>query len=102
MAQVKRIWASRDMSRAEAARHGAFVEDALTEADAGAAADVEQGAAELPEPAFLDDEGPAADLPMPPYRTQNLPQILAGLTDDELATWPGDLADAERARRRKL
>lgn len=63
VAQVKRIWASRDMSRAEAARHGAFVEDALTEADAGAAADVEQGAAELPEPAFLDDEGPSADLP---------------------------------------
>lgn len=74
----------------------------MTEADAGAAADVEQGAAELPEPAFLDDEGPVADLPMPPYRTQNLPQILAALTDDELATWPGDLADAERARRRKL
>src|SRR6218665_694923 len=97
VAQVKRIWASRDMSQAEAARHGAFVEEALTEADAGAAADVEQGAAELPEPAFLDDEGPAADLPMLPYRTQNLPQILAGLTDDELATWPGDLADAERA-----
>ncbi|HDT5863657.1 TPA: hypothetical protein ACJ51G_005401 [Aeromonas hydrophila subsp. hydrophila] len=63
---------------------------------------MEQGAAELPEPAFLDDEGPVADLPMPPYRTQNLPQILAALTDDELATWPGDLADAERARRRKL
>jgi hypothetical protein len=35
----------------------------LTEADAGAAADVEQGAAELPEPAFLDDEGPSADIP---------------------------------------
>ena len=30
VAQVKRIWASRDMSQAEAARHGAFVEDAST------------------------------------------------------------------------
>ncbi|MHB1572862.1 MAG: hypothetical protein ACYCTC_02815 [Acidithiobacillus ferrooxidans] len=34
-----------------------------------------------------------------PHRTQNLPQILAGLTDDELARWPGDLVDAERERR---
>lgn len=60
----------------------------MNEADAGAAADVEQGAAELPEPAFLDDECPAADLPISPYRTKNMPQILAGLADGELATWP--------------
>ena len=36
VAQIKRIRASRDMSRAETAGHGAFVEGALT--DAGAAA----------------------------------------------------------------
>src|SRR5690554_6637111 len=51
-------------------------------------------------PAFLDDEGPANDLPLPPYRTQSLPQILAALPDDELASWPGELADQERERRR--
>ena len=34
-AQVKRIWA--EVSQAEAKQHGAFVEDALTEADALAA-----------------------------------------------------------------
>lgn len=32
-------------------------------------------------------------------RTTSLPAILAGLTDEELATWPGELADQERARR---
>jgi len=52
------------------------------------------------EPAFLDDDGPSADLPIPPHRTQNLPQILAGLPDDELASWSGELADQERERRR--
>lgn len=37
------------------------------------------------EPFFISD-GPASnDLPIPPYRTTSLPQILAGLTDDELA-----------------
>lgn len=50
-------------------------------------------------PAFLDDEGPSNDLPPPPYRTQSLPQILAALTDDELAAWPGELADQEREKR---
>ena len=54
------------------------------------------------EPCFITDGPPSNDLPTPPHRTMNLPQILAGLTDDELATWPGELADAERARRRKL
>ncbi|WP_143490722.1 helix-turn-helix domain-containing protein, partial [Pseudomonas aeruginosa] len=38
--QVKRIWAA-EVSQAEAARMGAFREDALTEADALAAADQE-------------------------------------------------------------
>lgn len=32
-------------------------------------------------------------------RTTSLPAILAGLTLEELATWPGELADQERARR---
>lgn len=32
-------------------------------------------------------------------RTTSLPAILAGLTVEELATWPGELADQERARR---
>lgn len=53
------------------------------------------------EPCFITD-GPASnDLPPPPHRTMNLPQILAGLTNEELAGWPGDLADAEREKRRK-
>ena len=60
--------------------------------------DVEQSAAELPKPAFLDDEDPTDALP-PPYRTQSLPQILAALTDDELARWPGEMADQEQERR---
>ena len=53
------------------------------------------------EPCFITDGQPCNDLPIPPHRTMNLPQILAGLTDDELARWPGDLADAEREKRRK-
>lgn len=53
------------------------------------------------EPCFITDGPPSNDLPTPPYRTMNLPQILAGLTDDELARWPGDLAHAEREKRRK-
>lgn len=53
------------------------------------------------EPCFITDGPPSRDLPIPPHRTMNLPQILAGLTDDELARWPGDLAHAEREKRRK-
>lgn len=53
------------------------------------------------EPCFITDGPPASDLPIPPYRTMNLPQILASLTDDELVRWSGDLADAERERRCK-
>ena len=53
------------------------------------------------EPCFITDGPPSNDLPIPPHRIMNLPQILAGLTDDELAGWPGDLADAEREKRRK-
>lgn len=37
------------------------------------------------EPFFISDGPPSNDLPIPPHRTINLPQILAGLTDDELA-----------------
>lgn len=53
------------------------------------------------EPCFITDGPPSNDLPIPPHRIMNLPQILAGLTADELARWPGDLADAEREKRRK-
>ena len=53
------------------------------------------------EPCFITDGPPSNDLPPPPHRTMNLPQILAGLTNEELAGWPGDLADAEREKRRK-
>ncbi len=50
---------------------------------------------------FITDGALSSDLPTPPHRTMNLPQILASLTDDELAKWPCDLADAEREKRRK-
>jgi hypothetical protein len=53
------------------------------------------------EPCFITGGPPSNDLPTPPHRTMNLPQILAGLTNAELARWPGDLADAEREKRRK-
>lgn len=86
-----------EVTKTEARRRGAFAEDALSEADALAAVDDER---QEEGPAFLDDEGPANDLPLPPYRTQSLPQILAALPDDELASWPGELADQERERRR--
>jgi DNA invertase Pin-like site-specific DNA recombinase len=90
-----------EVTKTEARRRGAFAEDALSEADALAAVDDERQEEERQEegPAFLDDEGPADDLPPPPYRTQSLPQILAALPDDELASWPGELADQERERR---
>jgi DNA invertase Pin-like site-specific DNA recombinase len=90
-----------EVTMTEALRRGAFAEDALSEADALAAVDDERQEEERQEegPAFLDDEGPADDLPPPPYRTQSLPQILAALPDDELASWPGELADQERERR---
>ncbi len=38
---------------------------------------------------------PAAHLPPPPYRTQSLPQNPGGPPHDELASWPGELADQE-------
>ena len=85
-----------EVTRAEARRRGAFAEDALSEADALAAVDGER---QEEGPAFLDDEDPADALPPPPYRTQSLPQILAALTDDELARWPGEMADQEQERR---
>lgn len=55
----------------------------------------------ISEPCFITDGPPSYDLPIPPSRTMNLPQILEGLNDEELAKWPGDLADAEREKRRK-
>jgi len=60
-----------------------------------------QNQADATEPCFITDGPPSNDLPIPPHRTMNLPQILAGLNDEELARWPGDLADAEREKRRK-
>ncbi|EBG3541952.1 hypothetical protein FIV60_23145 [Salmonella enterica] len=51
-------------------------------------------------PAFLDDDGPSSDLPIPPHRNRSLPEVLASLSDDELAAWPGALADQERTRRK--
>ncbi|AOB38502.1 hypothetical protein FYA99_14625 [Bordetella parapertussis] len=54
-----------------------------------------------PQPCFITDGPPSNDLPPPPHRTMNLPQILASLANEELAGWPGDLADAEREKRRK-
>ncbi|WP_025039504.1 hypothetical protein [Nitrosospira briensis] len=47
-------------------------------------------------PFFITEDGPPDNLLMPPHRIQNLPQILAGLTDHQLSRWPGDLADVER------
>ncbi|VVE15894.1 hypothetical protein [Pandoraea soli] len=52
------------------------------------------------EPCFITDGLPSNDLPPPPHRTMNLPQILAGLTNDELARWSGDLAHVEPEKRR--
>ncbi|HDF7255830.1 TPA: hypothetical protein PEQ97_004636 [Enterobacter hormaechei] len=60
------------------------------------------------EPFFITEEiaaemiaaGYVFEPPDPPHRTKSLPEILAGLTDDELATWPGDLAAEETERRR--
>jgi len=92
-----RVWRPHMSDILKFCRRGAFAEDALSEADALAAVDDER---QEEGPAFLDDEGPANDLPLPPYRTQSLPQILAALPDDELASWPGELADQERERRR--
>ena len=44
---------------------------------------------------FITDGPPSSDLPSPPYRTMSLPQILAGLTDGELAKWPSELSKEE-------
>lgn len=74
------------------------MEDALSEPDARAAADVEQGAAELPEPAFVDDEGPMA--PPAHVSTVRLRDVLASLTDAELAALPGRVSKEEIERRR--
>ncbi len=54
------------------------------------------------EPFFITEGGPSDDLPIPPHRTQNLPQILAGLTDDELARRPGRRRAREAAQGRSL
>ena len=53
---------SEEVSRVEAHRRGAFIEDALTEADALAAGPDERQEEEQ-QVAFLDDEGPSDDLP---------------------------------------
>lgn len=71
-ATLYRALRSQETSRADAARRGAFSEDALSEADALAAVDDER-----------QEEGLA-------------------FIDGELASWPGELADQERERRRKI
>jgi hypothetical protein len=52
------------------------------------------------EPAFLDDEGPGD----PPAHvcTLRLADVLAGMTDDDLAAWPGEGAERERAHRQAM
>lgn len=57
--------------------------------------------ADSAEPCFIIDAPPSNDLPTLPHLTVSLPQIFAGLTDDELASWPGNLAHAEPEKRRK-
>ena len=93
---------SEEVTAAEAKQRGAFLEDALTETDALAAGGDQADERQEEMPFFDNESGPSDDLPPPPYRTQSLPQILAGLTDDELARWPGEMADQERERRTNL
>ncbi|NYT60250.1 hypothetical protein H0A65_15115 [Alcaligenaceae bacterium] len=57
--------------------------------------------ADQDEPFFITDGTPSNDLPISPHRTMSLPEILADLTDEELAKWPRDLAGTELERRRK-
>lgn len=94
--QVKRIWA--EVSQAEAARMGAFTEDALTEADAMAAVG-DQVERQEEGPCFLDDGEPLE--PPAHVSTVRLREILAGLPDAELALWPAHMAAEEIERRSK-
>lgn len=53
--------------------------------------------------AVLHTDGPPSnDLAISPCRTMSLPQILAGLTNDALARWPGDLTEPSGRRGAKL
>lgn len=67
----------------EAARAGAFPEDALREADALASSDDLVDDDSL-EPAFLDDDGPRADLP-PHFTTANARQLFGLLPGETVA-----------------
>lgn len=88
---------SEEVTLAEAKRRGAFREDALTEADAMAAVG-DQDERQEEGPIFLDDEGPME--PPTHVSTVRLHDILAGLSDAELAAWPAQLAAEETERRR--
>jgi len=61
------------------------------------------------EPFFITEEIAAEMIaagyefePPPIPCTVRLRDVLAGFTDDELANWPGELADQERKRRGKF
>ncbi len=100
---VKRIWA--EASQAEAKQHGAFVEDALTEADALAAVGRDErqegkGMKKLnqdDEPFFITEEiavemiagGYEFELPPIPC-TIRLRDVLERMTDAELRLQPGE------------
>ncbi|WP_350353857.1 recombinase family protein [Pseudomonas aeruginosa] len=84
---------SEEVTLAEAKRRGAFREDALTEADAMAAVG-DQDERQEEGPIFLDDEGPME--PPTHVSTVRLHDILAGLSDAELAAWPAQLGSPQK------
>lgn len=87
---------SEEVTQAEAKRRGAFQEDALSEQNVQAAGG-DQGERQEEMPMFLDDEGPME--PPAHVSTVRLHEILAGLSDAELAAWPAQLAARENERR---
>lgn len=110
---VKRIWA--EVSQAEAKQHGAFVEDALTEAMPAAVGRDERArrkgheeAEQDDEPFFITEEIAAemiaggCEFELPPIPcTIRLRDVLERMTDAELALQPGEIADQERERCRR-
>ncbi|VCZ90656.1 hypothetical protein BANRA_05959 [Klebsiella pneumoniae] len=107
---MKRIWAE---VSAEAKQHGAFVEDALTEADAAAVGRMSGGKGmkkpnQDDEPFFITEEIAAEmiaggyEFELPPIPcTIRLRDVLERMTDAELALQPGEIADQERERCRR-
>jgi len=74
-----------DATQAKATRAGDSHADASTMTDGALPIDLEQGAAELRQPAFLDEEGPME--PPAHVSTSRLRDLLASLTESELAAW---------------